>query len=241
MASPTPTKLIDLVRQVRQNLNEAQPRFWSDTEIFEKLVAGAKFLWKKIVDLDMGHFDVIDVTNVSLSASTSTLSGVPADCFRVKLIEPRDTSSAAGSAGSTIFLPKKYNSREMVEARTWTSQDVTSPTVIYYDLMMEGTPIAAPTVQVAPQISSPLTLRFVYQKAFPIVSDDLTNPIPGESDMALVAYATAFARAKLPAVGMPDPGWLEVFKAESQALITALTPRQIQEPEVAEGMFEDRW
>lgn len=234
----SPTKLIDLVRDVRVNLLELQPRFWSDDELFKHLINGAKLLWKRLLDLHQNHFLTIDATNVTLAANSSTLSGVPADTFRITLIEPRVLTSSSASR-LIRFVPRKYNSAEFVEARSLDPQDTGSSLVIYYDIVQEGAPVNTPTVQIAPQVNAVINLRFCYLRTFPVVTTDLNNPIPGESDVALIAYATAFALGKRPdgSVTGPDPAWLSIFKAEEDALLTALTPRQEQDVEVAEDIF----
>ncbi len=48
----------------------------------------------------------------------------------------------------------------------------------------------------------------------------------------------AWARAKQSSDGTPDAGWLAIYSTDKQGLLTALTPRQEQEEEVVEGMFE---
>jgi hypothetical protein len=39
----------------------------------------------------------------------------------------------------------------------------------------------------------------------------------------------------------PDAGWLEKFTQEKAKIITAITPRQTQEPQLVEAMFEPYW
>jgi hypothetical protein len=115
--------------------------------------------------------------------------------------------------------------------------------VIYYTLTGAGAPNSAPVVRTAPQINSAIDLRFVYVPTLGVASYSVNsgNPIPGESDNAIVAWIVAFARSRERDDNAPDPAWLAVYATEKQSLLTRLTPRQTQEPEYAEGMFEEYW
>jgi hypothetical protein len=64
------------------------------------------------------------------------------------------------------------------------------------------------------------------------------NPIPGESDRALWAYAIAFARAKEREDNAPDPEYISIYATEARNLLIALSPRSVQEPEYVVGMWE---
>ena len=236
------TLLDDIRTRARRQLQETSASFWTEAELADHIIAGIRDMWGAIIDLHQEHFATIDATNVSLAASTSTLTGVPADTFRVLLIEPRDvTSSATGRY--TQFIPRDYNSPEFIAARMLSSQDSSSGPIIYYNINQAGAPVAAPTVNVAPQLSAALNLRFVYipTLATSLFNDFATdnNPIPGESDNALFAYCMAFARGKERDDGSPDPNWLAVYGTEKQNVLVRLTPRQEQEPEYVMGMFEE--
>jgi hypothetical protein len=69
------------------------------------------------------------------------------------------------------------------------------------------------------------------------VTSSGNNPIPGESDQALIAYIVAFARAKEREDRSPDPNWIAVYANEKQSILTRLTPRQSQEPDVVEALW----
>jgi hypothetical protein len=237
MANPTAPTLLSLVKRVRVHLREPQPRYWTDDEIFDHLYSGCKILWKEILDLKGEHFQTIDETNVSMAASATTLSGVPNDVFRVKLIEPRDLSSNSSNRWLRFF-PKPFNSMEFQYARMLDTQDVGSSTIIYYELLNEGAPVNAPTIRIAPGVNASVNLRLCYLRTLPAKTNDIVNPIPGESDEALIAYALAWALAKRPENnGSPDPGALSVFSREKTGILTACTPRQEQEPEIADDLF----
>lgn len=231
------TALSSIETVVRRDLKETTASFWSQAELLQHFNDGIRNLWGAIIDLYEEHYITVDESNVSMAASTSTLTGVPTDTFRVHLIEPRDTTSA-GSAPNTLFIPKDYNHPDFINARSLTAQDLGSGLKIYYHVTGAGAPVAAPTVRVAPQISSALNLRFAYVPVIPvkIISDD--NPIPGESDKALHAYCMAFALAKEQEDKMPHPGWLSIYKTEKDALLVRLTPRQSQEERVVDSIWE---
>ncbi len=180
--------------------------FWTDAELLTHLTDGAKDMWAAILDVFGDHFFTVDVTNVSLAASGTQLTGVPTDCFRVQLIEPRDTTSTA--SGSQIsFVPRKYNHPEFEAARAQLAIDPNTAGVIFYDVSGAGTPVGTPVILTAPKLSSALNLRFVYNPTLAAITGASNNPIPGEADKALVAYAVAFARSKERDDRSPDPNW----------------------------------
>lgn len=211
--------------------------FWTDAELLNDVTNGAKDLWASILDLHQEHYQTIDITNVSLAASGTTLTGVPADCFRVQLIEVRD-STTNGSSRGIKFTPRKYNSQEFINARTRAAVSSTAVDEIFYSISGVGSPIGAPTINVAPSVDAAILLRLVYNPTLAALTLSDSNPIPGESDQALICYGVAYARAKERDDRSPDPNWLAAYATEKQHILTRLTPRQEQEPEVVEGLFE---
>ena len=213
--------------------------FWTDAELLTYILEGAKDLWRALLDLHQEHFMTVDATNVSLAASTATITGTPADTLRVLSIEPRDLSVATGTGRYILFQPADYQSPEFVAARSRDDIDPNEGGIIYYAVAGAGSPVAAPTIYVAPEISSALNLRLVY---IPTLSSSLAaasnNPIPGESDLALKAWCIAYAKAKERDDGSPDPNWLAIYATEKQSLLTVSTPRQEQEPRVVRGVFD---
>jgi hypothetical protein len=159
------------------------------------------------------------------------------------LIEPRDTSSD-GATRNVRFVPRDYNSADFQNARADDSFDPSSGDhIIFYAIIGAGSPVSAPTVKISPAVSSAMLLRFVYVPNLDVSAYATTtsNPIPGESNNALVSWIVAFARGKEREDRAPDPGWLSIYATEKQSLLTRLTPRQTQEPDVVEGMFEGYW
>ena len=211
--------------------------FWTDDEILDHIIDGAKDMWAAMLDTYGDHFLTIDVTNVSLAASSSTLTGVPADTFRVHQIEPRDTTQA-GAYRDITFVPRKYNHPDFIAARAVGTLDPNLASIVYYDVSGAGTPVGTPTVLVAPMLSTALTLRFAYNPILGTLISSSNNPIPGESDKALVAYGVAFSRSKERDDRSPDPNWIAVYATEKQSILTRITPRQDQEAEYVSGMFE---
>jgi hypothetical protein len=223
--------------------------FWTEDELHQYLVNGCKDLWKGIVDLHQGHFvRVVDPTTTpvgsmvypaGVSARMTLFTGVPTDCFRIMNIEPVDL----GSTGSIVrfFKPKQMSSRDFQAARSMTTQDSAGYLTIYYDILNAGSPVGAPTVIGAPPVASAIPIRLMYVYTLPTLLDTDDNPIPGESDNALIAWCVAYAKSKEQETvnRVPDPGWLAVYNTEKQGLLVALTPRQEQEEEVVEGLFED--
>lgn len=213
--------------------------FWSDSELLSIAILGAKDLWRAFIDLHQEHFFTVDETNVSLAANTGSLTGVPANVSRILLIDPRDTTSQ-GASRLMRFTPAERNSPEFRGALAMDPVEVTGERVIYYAVTGAGAPIGAPTIYVAPKTTGTVLLRVEY---IPTLSGSLTaddnNPIPGESDAAIVAYTVAFALAKDAENKSPDPNWLAVYKTEKQSCLAASMPRQEQTPTVVKGVFDD--
>ncbi len=222
-----------IITRARKTLLEETASFWTDAELLDHAINGAKDLWKAIIDVYQDHFLEINATSVSVVASQSTLSGVPTDCFRIKSIEPR----VPATYPNLFFFPKDWGHPEFKAARTMAAQDPQG-TVFLYDLVGPGPPIAAPLVWIGPQSTTDVNLTIGYIKA---VSDSLTtasaNPIPGETDHAIEAYIIAHARAKEREDRSPDPEWLAIYGTEKANLLVAVTPRQEDEPDVVEDLF----
>jgi len=234
------TLISALERQARKPLLEDTASFWSSSELVEHFNNGIKDMWGAIIDLHQEHYMVVDEEHVTIAANGKQLIGVPQNTFRILLIEPRDTTST-GTTRDIVFVPRDYNSPEFISARSWSGQSASSPAWVYYAMSQAGAPVNAPTVHVAPTFSSAVNLRFVYIPTQPIVSAGSDNPIPGESDNALIAWCVAYARAKEREDRSPDPNWLAIYATEKQNLLVRMTPRQEQEEEVVSDMFEGLW
>lgn len=234
------TSIASIIVQVRRQLIETVARFWSDAELTDIFKLGVMDLWGAILDLHQDHyFEVIEDGSVYQASGASQLSGVPADCFRVMLIEPLNTV-VDNSSTAVQYAPRKYNHADFIAARTVGSFEPNQAGVIYFDVTGPGAPIAAPKVRVAPTLSSNLKLRFAY---YPMLEVTDFNPVPGGSDNALKAWVLAYAMAKEQANGqrIPDAGWLAIYATEKQTILTRMTPRQEQEADVVDGLFQDRW
>lgn len=233
------TQIQTIVNRVRTTyLKESVQSYWQDSELLDHAKTGANDLWGAILDIHQKHFQTIDTTNVMLNPNTDHLDGVPNDCFRVILLEPRDTTSA-GASQDILFYPRNYESDEFRNARQLTPQDPTVGLALFYELMNEGAPLYAPVVMIGPQVSSQVLVRFVYLRGPNTLQMQLNsiNPIPGEADNALAAWIGAYARAKEREDRTPDPNLLMIYATEKQNLLVRMAPRQEQEPEVVEDLF----
>jgi hypothetical protein len=230
------TTLTQIEAQAREHLKETTASFWTSAELVAIINKGIKDLWGAVIDLNEEHYQTVDESNVSLAADSDSLTGVPTDVFRVLLIEPRDTTSA-GDYRYLKFVPKPYNHRDAIYARSLGSLDPTGGLSIIYSVSNAGAPVGAPTIRTQPRVSSAVNLRFVY---VPIIADKVAadnNPIPGESDNALIAWCVAYARAKEREDRSPDPNWIAVYGTEKQNLLVRMAPRQTQEPEIVDDLF----
>lgn len=230
------TLLSTVITNARTTLNEPAASFWSDAELLVHAIDGVRDMWRAIVALDKGHFLTQDITLVSLAANSFSLTGVPADVFRVELIELRDQTTAATVTNLT-FEPRAINHPDFTGARSLGSVDPSGQT-IFFAVLGAGSPVAAPTIEVAPKITSAVNLRFTYTPTVGALTAASNNPIPGDTDHALQAWIVAHARAKEREDRSPDPEWMAIYAADKAHIVSALTPRQTQEPEVAEALFE---
>lgn len=221
------------------NTSGVANQFWTDDELFGHYRAGAAELWRAIIDLHEEHFSTTDITNVSVAASTEALAGVPADCFRVLTIEPRDITDS-GTYATLRFDPADYRSNNYQRARARGTIDPSEGGRIYYAIENAGSPVAAPTIKIAPKLSTavPLLMQYVPTLSATLALTD-NNPIPGESDEALRAFIIAHALAKDREDRTPDANWLAIFSTEKKSICVAATPRQEQEPIVVPGIFDD--
>lgn len=235
------TDIAELIDIIRNHLNEPEEDlvngFWTDDELAAHIDKGARDLWRAINDNFQNYFITIDATNVSLAANSSTLTGVPSDVSIIRGLEVRDLANSRG----VVFEHRDYMHPDMQRARGLSAQDPSYGLKIFYCITGAGSPIAAPTIHVAPQINAALNLRLVYVPTLTAIDPDDSNPIPGESDNALVAWGVAYALAKQNEDQKPDAGWLSIYATEKKNLLTSLTPRQTEDEEVAEAFFEDIW
>lgn len=231
--------LSDIETKARRRLIETTASFWSSAELVDIINDGIHDLWRSVVDLKAEHYLTVDNTNVSMAAATGTLTGVPADVHKVYLIEPRDTT-VTGSNSGLIFRPLDYNHASFNAARASSNVDPAN-NLIYYSITGAGAPTAAPTIYVAPKVTSAVLLSFVYVPTLAVLAAAGTVPIPGESDNALVAWTVAFARAKEREDRSPDPAWLSIYSTEKANLLQSLGLRQLQEPVYVDAVFEQYW
>jgi hypothetical protein len=233
------TQLSALETIVRRHLSEPTASHWESDELIDLMNLGFKDLWRSINDLHQEHFCTVDATNVSQAADGTSLTGVPADVARVHLIEPRDLSSS-GTSRNLSYRPLDYAHPMFQAARASEAVDPSSCT-IWYTLHGAGGPVAAPTIYVAPKVTSTVNLTLVYVPTLAAKTSANDNPIPGESDQAIVAWTVAHARAKERDDRAQDPSWLTIYATEKQNLLVSLTPRQTQEPQIVEALFEAWW
>jgi len=217
--------------------------FWTDEELLAHTVAGARDLWRAIVDLHEEHYLKIDVTNVSYKSGNDRLTGVPPDVLRVLAIMPRDRSSTSNFR-QLRFVPRKYTSTDFLNALGRSAFDATQPGDVYFAVVNAGSPVMAPDIYVAPPLSADVTIRMIYVPTLPGTMDmETMNPIPGESDHALMAWTAAYALGKQNGDGpfVPDTTWLAVYSTEKQAILIISEPRQEQEPSIVQGVFDELW
>jgi hypothetical protein len=231
------TTLQTIVDISRRHLIEATAKFWSDVELVALTNRGIRDLWRAINDNYQDYFLTIDATNVSQAASALSLTGVPTDVAIIRGLEPRVLSSYP----TLHYRPKNYNHADFMSARARSDTDPAYGGTIWWHAVGAGAPVAAPTIYVAPSLTAAVPLRLTY---VPVLTEKVigdANPIPGESDNALIAWTVAYARAKEREDRSPDPSWMAVYGTEKQNILISLSPRQTDEEDVAEALFEQWW
>jgi hypothetical protein len=229
------TTLATIATRARVHLIEPTASYWSDAELVQHAIYGCQDLWRSFIDNYQDYFLTIDETNVTQDANGTSLSGVPTDVFRVKGIEPRTLADS-----QLLYVPLDFTHPDFQRARA-TSAVEASSTTIFYDLIKTAAPVGAPTIRVAPPVSSQVLLRLIYIPTLAALTSGDNNPIPGESDNAVMAWTVAYARAKEREDRSPDPEWLAIYATEKQHILQAVTPRQDDENDYVEALFEPYW
>ncbi len=224
--------------KVRLRLEEPVAKFWSSDELVGIIADGCRDLWRDVADLKEEHYITIS-TSVTQAASTATLSSVPTDVHKIVTIAPLDTSDDSANQ-NLVYKPTSFNSDVFQSALAISPIDP-SNNVIYYAITGQGAPVGAPTIRVAPQTNSAVSLSFAYVPTLGALTSASNVPIPGEADNALIAWTVAFARAKEREDRAPDPNWLSVYATEKAHLLQSLGLRQYQEPSFVVPMFEQYW
>lgn len=234
-----PTTLDEIEVLVREHLVEPEPKFWTSSELKNLMRRCEKDLWRSIVDLKGEHYLTINATDVSIESGEDQLTGVPADVHKVYNIEPVRTSSGEPRT-QLVFTPLDWNHKRFSSARAQDPIDASAGEV-FYAILGAGAPVGSPTIKIAPTLTSAVSLNFAYVPT--LDSIDLTELviIPGEADNAIVAWTVAYARAKEREDRAPDGSWLSIYGTEKEHLLQSLGLRQLQEPKVVDGMFDELW
>lgn len=227
-----------IITAVRYKLLETTASFWSDAELIVHINACLRDLWRAMSDDQQDYFFTVTpdsgVGSVTMEANTGTLTGVPAGVAKVLGIEPVSQSTYP----NMNFFPKRFTHPDMIAARNIPADDPGSVGKVFYAVTGAGGPIAAPTIYIGPKVTSQVYVRLVYVPILSVVSSSDANPIPGESDDGIIAYTIAHALSKEREDRTPDPNWLAKYATEKTNILTFATPRQDDEPDVAEGVHD---
>jgi len=236
MAS-TVASIIQAARYHLNEVSETASSFWLDDELAAHIDKGARDLWRAINDNFQHYFLTVDTTHFSQDANASILTGVQADVSIIRGIEPLDLNAKPG----LNYVSRDFNHIDFARARALSAQDPSQGCRVFYCITKQGAPVAAPEIQVAPMLTAQVVLRVSYVPTLVAITKSGNNPIPGESDNALVAWCVAYAMAKQDESKQPDANWLTVYATEKSNLLVSLTPRQTEDEDLAEAMFEDLW
>jgi hypothetical protein len=226
-----------LIANARVQLKETTPKYWTQAELLNHANSAIKDLWKSIIDLYQDHFVTIDNTNMVLSSTTGEITGIPADAFRVHMIQPRVLGDQSVNQ-SLVFKPRTLTHPDYVSAQSSRPQQ-SQYGVVFYAVRNAGAPVGAPAISCRPMLRSDVNLTVWYIPTLASLALGQYNPIPGESDKAIEEYILAFARVKEREDRAPDPEHISIYATEKRNLLVALTPRSDQEPETVVGMWEE--
>lgn len=223
-----------IIVAVRDKLLETTESFFADARLLEHINAAIADLWRAISDNHQDYFFALAAC--TMPASGASLTGLPTNVAKVLGIEP----ASLANYGGIKFFPKSYNSAAFQTARAQAAVSPSTGGTIFYAITGAGGPIGAPTIYVAPAVSSELALTLQYTPTTPKLTNAVgqNNPIPGESDDAIISYVIAHALAKEREDKTPHPDWLAKYATEKANILTFLTPRQEDEPDIAEGVHE---
>lgn len=215
--------------------------FWDDAELLAHTIAGCKDLWRALVDLYQDHFVRINTTLV-LPAAADALTGVPADLFRILHLTPLNTNADTGSPVRFRKAGGGLTGLDFTAAMARNSLDTSSGGLVYYALVNAGSPVMKPEIQTAPRVNAVVACRLVYVPTLPgTLTLESVNPIPGESDHALMAWSASYALGKQNSDGTfaPEPTWLQVYATEKESIKIVSEPRDASAPVVRRGVFDD--
>lgn len=232
------TLMSAVIVMARDRLNEPVPRFWSNAELLRYANRGIRDMHRQLGANHQDYFHAIDVTVVH-PASGTQLTGVPTNVTVINGLEPADMTSAGRNL---VYVRRDYNGDDFQSARAQSATDPGNGGIVLYAPTQAGGPVAAPVIYVAPLLSAAVTLRLTYR---PTVGAELVatdpNPIPGESDNALVTWIVAYAKSRQVANQRPDAEELLMYQEEVSKILASITPRDVSAPEVTEAMFEENW
>lgn len=225
----------EIVNAARKTLLETTASFWTDAELLEHVNSAIGDLWRKYADTYQDYW--FEKAAVTMAAGATELSSVPTNVAKVQAIEPTDRSAYP----NLNFFPRPYSHPDASGARSQTAIEPTIAGKIFYSITGAGAPVGAPTIYVAPPVSSALALTLIFTPAIPEIALGDDNPVPGKSDKALINYTIAHGLAKEREDRKPDPDFLALYATEATNLTSFVTPRQEDEPDVVEAMFEQYW
>ena len=228
-----------LITDIRSHLiapltGDNADEFWTDAELLGILKRGVSDLWRAVNDNYQNYFLTVDATHVSIAVGTDLLSGVPADVAIIRAIKPR----VPNAYPYLKFEFRNVDHKDFIAAETQGTIDSGQARLVFFYISQAGAPIAAPEVHIAPMLSAAVPLTLVYVQTLGTFTASSVNPVPGESDQALISWGVAWARAKEREDRSPDPAMIQMYATEKQNILTSLTPRQTQDEEVAEALFE---
>lgn len=225
-----------IIAQVRENILEDSASYWTDDELVVHANRCIKDLWRAISNQYQDYFLSVNEA-VNMAASATELSSVPADVSIVRGLEPKLLSTYP----NVRFVYRKWNDDDFQSARAMDAFNPNEGGTIRWCITGAGAPVGTPTIRVAPALTTAMLVRLSYIPTVPTVTTASENPIPGESDDALIDWITAHALSKDKEGLQPDAVWMKKYSTEKDNILVFLAPRQQAEQQVVEGVFEAFW
>lgn len=232
-----PTTLQQIITDARIQLNEPAANLWQDSELLGYLNRGIKDLRRHINQTHQNYVFTLSTGAVSVVANTAELSGVPTDVGIILNIEPADLQTHPLN-----FRPAPWESSRFQAARREEAFDPSNVGTVWYAITGVGAPSGtAPTIRIAPQLTSAVALNVSYQPVPANLTLSDSVPLPGDADQALIEWVCAYAIARERGDEAPDQKRMALYQGEVAKILVAIAPRDESEPQVVDAMFEEYW
>lgn len=240
------TTIQDLVTQVRSDLDESVAAVWTDSDLSQWLNAGIyrtltklksirreDWLTKRLASTD----GALTINGSSYTASSmklvadTTIYTLPPDLVEIRLWQPL---TQADRDSGIVMIARDFSDVEFQQAIRLSSASSTAR--YFYDLMGVNQLVVAPT----PAVSIETELYYVRFNGTLALGDTI-DILPAWAYEPVKSYCRYRA---LSAINHPDAAMaLSQFKDDAADTRSFASPRESQDPQIVEGIFDedDQW